>query len=282
MDARLCLAEVMNVGGLTPVEETALATAYARALDSRSPRSILHDVLADQVVAAIDYDFAGLGVIPSVVCLVALRARMLDDRVRAFVARYPQAVVVDLGAGLDTGVFRVDPPATVDWYSVDLPAMTALRAAVVPDRAGAHSVAASVAKPSWARAIPGDRPTMVIADGLFPFLPDRVVAAVLRDVPAHFRSGIVSFNDYGSVTRLNRLVRRVTTRKRMFRTMYRAWEFTGFRDAHHPETWNAGLRLVEAASSAHEPEVTHFPLMLRVAARCPALAAKARILSYGF
>jgi O-methyltransferase involved in polyketide biosynthesis len=37
----------MEVGELKPVEETALLTTYARALDSRRPRSILSDTLAD-------------------------------------------------------------------------------------------------------------------------------------------------------------------------------------------------------------------------------------------
>jgi O-methyltransferase involved in polyketide biosynthesis len=56
----MCLAHSMDVGELTPVEETALLTEYARALDSRSPRSILGDTLAEEVVGKIDYDFAGL------------------------------------------------------------------------------------------------------------------------------------------------------------------------------------------------------------------------------
>ena len=53
---------------LTPVEQTAFLTEYARALDSRWPKPILGDALADEVVGKIEYDFAGLGVQTSVVC----------------------------------------------------------------------------------------------------------------------------------------------------------------------------------------------------------------------
>ena len=106
---------------LTPIEQTAFLTAYARALDSRWPRPILGDTLADEVVGKIDYDFNGLGVQTSVVCQAALGAKMLDDRVRDFVERHPDAVIVDLGAGIDSGFYRVAPPPSVDWYSVDLP-----------------------------------------------------------------------------------------------------------------------------------------------------------------
>ena len=64
---------------------------------------------------------------------------MLDDRVRAFVKQHPDAVVVDLGAGLDSGVYRVGPPPTVDWYSVDLPGITALRDEVLPGQTHSHT-----------------------------------------------------------------------------------------------------------------------------------------------
>jgi O-methyltransferase involved in polyketide biosynthesis len=116
---------------LTPVEQTALVTQYARALDSRWPRPILGDTLADEIVAKIDYDFQALGVPSSAVRQTALRAKMLDERVRGFISEHPDAVVVAFGAGLDTGI-TVKPPATVDWYNVDLPNVIALRNGLVP------------------------------------------------------------------------------------------------------------------------------------------------------
>jgi O-methyltransferase involved in polyketide biosynthesis len=117
---------------LTPFEQTALVTQYGRALDSRWPRPILGDTLADEIVAKIDYDFPALGVPSSAVRQTALRAKMLDERVRGFIAEHPDAVVVALGAGLDTGMLRVEPPTTVDWYNVDLPNVIALRNELVP------------------------------------------------------------------------------------------------------------------------------------------------------
>src|SRR5262249_16599496 len=145
---------------------------YARALDSRWPRPILRDALADDIVNRIDYDFAALGVPNSVVCQSALRAKMLDDRVRAFTAEHPNAVVVDLGAGLDTGLFRVTPPNGGDGYSVALPGVIALRNRLMPPHERGPSIPAWVADNSWPNTIPGGRPAMVIADGLFAFLSE--------------------------------------------------------------------------------------------------------------
>ncbi len=275
----------IDVHDLSPLEQTALLTQYARALDSRWPRPILGDTLADDIVAKIDYDFAGLGVPTSVVCQSALRAKMLDDRVRTFTAQHPDAVVVDLGAGLDTGLFRVGPPASVNWYSVDLPGVIALRDRVMPASEQAHSVAASMADHNWPDTIPADRPAMVIADGLFAFLSEPVVVGVFRRVTEYFRSGELAFNDYGRIGWFSRVAVKLAP-QRMFSSVGSQWGYAGFKDARVPESWAPRLRLVEEASLAHAPEVDVFPGWIRLATklsgRFKAGARKARILRYRF
>jgi O-methyltransferase involved in polyketide biosynthesis len=266
---------------LTPVERTAFVTQYARALDSRWPRPILGDTLADEIVAKIDFDFDGLGVPASAVRQSALRAKLLDDRVRDFVAEHPDAVVVDLGAGLSTAMLRVAPPATVDWYDVDLPNVIALRDEVVPADDRAHSVAASLADDGWTDQIPPDRPTMLIADGLLAFLPEAVIVNLFRHIPEHFGSGEVAMNDYGHVSRIN-----IAAMKIVFSAVGTQWAYQGFNDAHVPETWSPRLRLVEETSLSHTPEVDRYPTAARVSTRLMGMtksgARTARILRYRF
>jgi O-methyltransferase involved in polyketide biosynthesis len=275
----------IEVSDLSPLERTALLTQYARALDSRWPRPILGDTLADEIVAKIDYDFAALGVPASVVCQSALRAKMLDDRVRTFTAQHPNAVVVDLGAGIDTGLFRVSPPATVGWYSVDLPRVIALRDQVMPTSEQAHSVAASVANDNWPDTIPTDRPAIVIADGLFAFLSEPVIVGLFRRLTDYFGSGELAFNDYGRIGWFSRVAVKLAPQQ-MFSDVGVQWGYAGFKDARVPETWNPRLTLVEEASLAHAPEVDLFPGWIRLATKASgkfkAGARKARILRYRF
>jgi len=270
---------------LTPVEQTAFLTVYARALQSRWRRPIIGDRLADEVVGRIDYDFAGLGVQASVVCQTALRAKMLDDRVRDFVHKHHDAVVVDLGAGLDSGFYRVDPPPSVDWYSVDMPGLLALRDEALPTNPHSHSVPVSLAEKHWPETIPGDRPTMLIADGLFAFLPEPVIVGIFRRITDHFSTGEFAFNDYGRIGWVSKLAIKLYPQK-MFKDVGSQWGYAGFKDAHHPETWNPRMRLVEEASLAYEPEVDLFPGWIRVATKLSGKsktgARKARILRYAF
>ncbi len=270
---------------LSPVEQTALLTLYARALDNRAEHPILGDAPAAEIVGRIDYDFAGFRIPANVIRQTALRAKMLDERIAKFVDRYPDAVVVDLGAGLGTPLLRVRPPAGVDWYSVDLPPVIALRDKLVAAAPGAHSVAADLTAGDWADTIPADRPTMLIADGLFAFLPEPAVIGVLRHCTDHFGSGELAFNDYGRVGPVSRLSMKLAPRG-MFAMLGKVWANPGFTDPLTPQRWNPRLRLVEQACLAHAAEVESFPGMARtvtrLAGRVEAIAGRARVLRYRF
>jgi O-methyltransferase involved in polyketide biosynthesis len=270
---------------LTPVERTALLTVYARALDSRWREPVLGDTLADEVVGRVDYDFAGLAVQTSVVCQTALRAKMLDDRIRRFLERHSDAVVVDLGAGLDSRFYRVGPASSVDWYNVDLPGIMAVRDEVLPANPQSHSVPVSLADKQWPEAIPGARPTMLVADGLFAFLTEPTIVDIFRRITDHFESGELAFNDYGGIGVVSRLAMKLAPQK-MFKDVGAQWGYAGFKDAHHPQTWNPRMMLAEEASLAHQPEVDGFPGSIRVATKLMGLtktgARKARILRYTF
>ena len=85
-----------------------------------------------------------------------MRTKILDEMVRRFVLRQPDAVVLDLGAGLER-ISRVNPPPTVEWYDVDFPEVVALRRKLLPQHANAHSVGADLTDPDWCTTSPDSR-----------------------------------------------------------------------------------------------------------------------------
>ena len=275
----------VDVSSFTPVEQTALLSLYARALDSRWPRPILGDFFADELAGQIDYDFEGFGLIASVVCQAALRAKMLDDRVRQFVDTNPHAVVVDLGAGLDDGMLRIEPPPTVEWYSVDFPAVIAVRDRLFPSIAQAQSIGASLMDGHWPERIPADRPTMLIADGLHAFLEERQIIELFSNLTDYFQSGQLAFNDGGHQGWPTRLAVKLAPQK-LFKDVSAMKGYAGFNDPHQPERWNPRLELLEETSLTHEPEVAFFPTWVRLGTQLSGhiktMARKARILSYRF
>lgn len=196
---------------LTGVKATLLITLYAKALESGMPDSLLRDRWAAGAVARIDHDFAALRLRRDECIGVAMRAYALDAWSREFLAAHREATVLHLGCGLDSRVFRVDPPSAVAWFEVDYPEVIALRRRLYPERAGCLLIGASVTDLGWLARIPTDRPTLVVAEGLFLYLPETALLELLRAVTTQFPTGEVIFDAYsgaglGLVAR-NRMIR---------------------------------------------------------------------------
>jgi O-methyltransferase involved in polyketide biosynthesis len=181
---------------LTGAEETALATLYGKGMESREPDSILGDREAYQAMQRLDYDFSKLRLRRRDIKSAAVRAKGYDWWVERFLATCPECTVLHLGCGLDTRVYRVNPPSTVSWYDIDLSDVIVLRRRLFPARAGLHTIAASVTDPHLLDAIAGDTPVLVVAEGLTCYLRASDGVAMLRRITEHFPSGDMVIDGY--------------------------------------------------------------------------------------
>jgi O-methyltransferase involved in polyketide biosynthesis len=243
----------VTLPAFTPLEDSLFLTLYARALDNRRAHPILGDAEADRLVDKLDYDFDQFQVDTNFILNVALRAKKLDQVASRFVARHPDAVGLDLGAGLDTRVFRLAPPPTVDWYDIDFPTVAATREEVLPDRANAHVIGADVRDPDWLETIPNGRPAVIVADGMMAFLTQDELVALWNRLVSHFPSGEIAFNSY------TRFAIWIARHARGTKSVADLVKFAGMDDARAPESWNPKLQLVKEILLSREPEVAEFP-----------------------
>jgi O-methyltransferase involved in polyketide biosynthesis len=88
-------------------------------------------------------------------------------------------------------VFRIAPPSTVDWYDIDYPEVIGARQQLLPARANAHGIGADLTEPDWLKAIPTNRPAVIVADGLLAFLTPDDMVSLLNRLIGHFPSGEV-------------------------------------------------------------------------------------------
>jgi O-methyltransferase involved in polyketide biosynthesis len=181
---------------LTGDRLTLLATLYGKALDSRSAHPILGDRFADDVVRQLDYDFSRLKVPQGADISLPVRAKHLDGWTREFLAAHPRATVLHLGCGLDSRVFRVDPPPGVHWYEVDQPEVIALRGRVYPPRRDVALIGASVTEPGWLEELPETGAALVVAEGLVHYLAEADAIALFRRVVERFDHGELIFDAY--------------------------------------------------------------------------------------
>jgi O-methyltransferase involved in polyketide biosynthesis len=241
----------------TPIEETLYLTLCGRALDNHMAQPILGDTMAEQLVHKLGYDCGRFRLSASPIINIAHRAKKLDEVARGFIDRHPNAVGLDLGAGLDSRVVRIAPPAGVDWHDVDFPEVIAARRQLLPQRAHAHGIGADLTDPDWLDAVPGDRPAVIVADGLMAFLTQEDMIAMLERLIGHFPSGEIAFNGY---TRFAIWAAKHYHGTQSVADLIRS---PGFDDPRQPERWNPRLHLVKEILLTREPEVAQFPPALR-------------------
>ncbi len=180
-------------------------TLFPRAMQSKWKNPILRDPWAEDAIQHIDYDAGKMfkGVFGKMVAswgcmMVATRAATFDMLTKRYLEEHPDAIVLYLGCGMDSRVYRVDPPATVTWYNVDYPDVIDLYRQLYPERPGLHLIGSSLENLSWLDDLPTDRPVLVIAEGVFMYLTEANVKAILNAVTQHFLHGEIIFDALAS------------------------------------------------------------------------------------
>ena len=130
--------------------------------------------------------------------IIATRAATFDLLTTRFLADHPDAVVLQVGCGMDSRAFRVDPPAGVHWFDVDYPDVIELRRQLFPERDAYHLVGAPLEDLRWLEGVPRDRPGLLVAEGVLHYLSEAEVKALLNAVVAHFPSGQLIFDSCNS------------------------------------------------------------------------------------
>jgi methyltransferase (TIGR00027 family) len=191
----------------TKEKETMLMTLSGRAVQSAWNDPILRDPWAEEAMRHIDYDMSKSlkGVSAWSIwkdigpTIIATRAATFDMLTNRYLADHPNAIVLHVGCGMDSRVFRVDPPASVQWFDVDYPDVIELRRQLLPEREAAsagqyHLIGAPLEDLRWLDEVPRDRPALLIAEGALMYVSEFGVKALLNAVVAHFPGGQMIFD----------------------------------------------------------------------------------------
>lgn len=265
---------------LSGVQETMLATLYGKAMESRSDDPLLVDEQAERAVGRLDYDFSRLKVSRNTAISAAIRSRYLDGWARDALAEQPAATVLHLGCGLDSRVYRMNPPQTVRWYDVDYPDVIALRHRLYPDRPAYEMIASSVTAPDWWSQVPADRFAVIIAEGLTMYLTKDETRRLFERLTHHLPHGVVMFDAWNSFGM------RAGARQGVIKASGAKLGGWGVDDPHDLETLVPGLEFVAEQTFFDIPELDRYGWPLRLACRAmnhfPALRNMGRLLRYRF
>jgi O-methyltransferase involved in polyketide biosynthesis len=183
---------------LGAVQETLMLPLWARARETEKDNPVVCDTYAKNIVEKIDYDFSRIEESPAAdhQGVWAIRAYNFDNIIEAFLENNSRAVVVNIGAGLDTTFQRVDD-GTVLWINIDLPDVVALRQELIPDSEREMTIAKSVLDFTWIDDISqwtGGRSILFMAAGVLCYFEAREVEILFRKLADTYPSSRVIFD----------------------------------------------------------------------------------------
>lgn len=171
---------------LKGVPKTLLIPLWARATESQRPHPIIRDPLAIDMLNRIDYDFSTFDKEWMTRLVVAIRTEILDREVKAFIEKHPDAIVINLGCGLDTRFFRLDN-GRIHWYDLDLPETLLVKRQFFTETDRYKFIAKSVFDYSWINDIPRANGTvLIIAEGLLMYFPEQEVKELFNALVVTF------------------------------------------------------------------------------------------------
>lgn len=178
---------------MTGEKLTLFITLRAKALDSRSKHPILGDTKACEIFRSITHDFDEFGGFGNG-NIIVIRAKQIDEWLKDFLRSNPNAVVLNLGCGLDTRISRINPSSNVSWFDLDFPEVIEERRNFFSEREGYTVIASPITDPGWLEKIPRGKPTIVIADGVLEYLSEEDVKTLLDRITNNFPHGQVIFD----------------------------------------------------------------------------------------
>ena len=182
---------------LGDVQETMLGPLWARATYCVSYPKILNDPKAAQIIKDVSYDFTeikkyldewrALGLL--------VRAKSFDEALKDYIDKYPNATVVNIGAGLDTTFYRVDN-GTIKWYDLDLPNAIQYRRKFLAETSRNKFIAKSAFDYSWFDNIEfsQERGIFFIAGGFIYYFKEEEISFLLSAMAERFPGGEIIFD----------------------------------------------------------------------------------------
>ena len=146
----------ISLAKLKGIPKTLLIPLRGRYLETKRLGGIINDPKSVEMIDSIDHDFDELELPWEGQIMVSARTEILDEAVENFLKENPEAVIINLGSGLDTRIHRVDNGRMI-WYDLDLSECIEIRKNFFQQTSRHKFIAKSVLDFSWVNDIVKNR-----------------------------------------------------------------------------------------------------------------------------
>ena len=259
---------------LSGIPKTMLIPLRARYLESNRSRGIIFDPKSIEILTRIEDGVSGGKPVSAGTQIgVSIRTEILDEQTRPFLEKHPDAVVVNLGCGLDTRFHRIDN-GTVTWFDLDVPEAIDLRKKFFEETGRFKFIAKSVTDYSWLQQIPKDRPLLFLAEGLLMYFPEDDIKELFLQIGHTFPGSDMLFEAMAPFMAKN------TDRHPDMKGFDAQFKW-GIPSGADLEQWNQGIEFIEEWYY-FERHKTRWPLPYRLAMLIPAVRKGMKIIHIRF
>lgn len=171
------------------VSDTARWVAMYRAMETARPDALFRDPYAERLAGAKGREILdGLKNGRRMAWPMIVRTAVLDELILDRVRTAGVDTVINLAAGLDARAWRLELPPALNWFDVDLPAITRYKQEIMRDEtprcryeAIAVDLTSGAARDEVLRQVAGvARSALVVTEGLLVYLTHEQVASLAR------------------------------------------------------------------------------------------------------
>lgn len=174
---------------LGDVQETALIPLAVKANETKRKNPRITDSKAVEIVEKLGIDTQKYDKFMSHEGVVA-RTILFDRLAKSFIEKYPDAVCINMGCGLDNRFERVDN-GRILWYDIDLPDSIEVRRKAYEDTDRRKMISGSALENDWTSQIEKRRHTLVIMEGLLMYFSKEQVGTVLNVIHDNFEDTVL-------------------------------------------------------------------------------------------
>jgi O-methyltransferase involved in polyketide biosynthesis len=243
------------IRSINAVSETAFLTLQCHAMDAMSASPILNDKSADRILSFLK-DMLSESNSPlhkklidnkvrkSLVTHIALRARQYDAYIKAYLDRFPDAAVINIGCGLDNRFERIDN-GRIRFFDLDLPDIMHIKSMLFREKPGYTQLSQSVFELDWIDRIDAAH-VMLVAEGVFMYCKEQDLKNLFRALQNKLNNPEIVFEVVNSkwLKGWRKKAMEVKLNKQLHFGKGAMFTF-GIPDSNAIESWNPGYRFMD-------------------------------------
>lgn len=177
------------------VQETMLITLWAKAQETNRNDALIKDYKAVEIYNRIDYDFSKFKRATLSQAGCCIRAKYMDLEIQKYIEKYPDAVVIQLGAGIDARYQRLGCPNIEHWYDLDLPEVIKVRRQFIEESPQNTFIAGSMFDHVWMDEIKKrGKHVIIVAEGVLMYFKEDQIKKLFNEICQTFEKSTFIFD----------------------------------------------------------------------------------------